>query len=86
MTADICGNIYVVDMSGVIIRVTPSGEPEVAVTVGSGDVWEMGEMIPAVNFGSGYGGWKSDHLYVISFSQGIYEVDMGVAGKPEPHL
>ncbi len=86
MTADICGNIYVVIMSGIIARITPSGEAEVAVLVGDSDDGTSMDFIPAVNFGSGYGGWKKDHLYVMSFSQGIYEVDMGVEGKPEPHL
>lgn len=89
MTIDICGNLYVVAMSGTIIRINPNGETKVAVQVGRDedtDFLGMLEMIPAVNFGSGKGGWKSDHLYILSFMGGIYEADMGVPGKPEPHL
>ena len=80
MTADACGNVYVVDMEGRVIRATPSNEIEVAVDLTS----EYFPFIPAVNFGSGVGGWKRDHLYIISFDVGIYEVEIGAIGKPEP--
>ncbi|MBN2531059.1 MAG: SMP-30/gluconolactonase/LRE family protein [Deltaproteobacteria bacterium] len=86
MTTDICGNLYAVVMSGVILRITPDGEVEEVVRLGRSDGRGGDEMIPAVNFGSGVGGWKADHLYIMSFLGGIYEVDMGVVGKPEPHL
>ena len=82
MTVDECGNLYVVDMNGYIIRVTPDGDPQVAADMTEGGI----KMVPAANFGSGYGGWQADHLYVISFEGNIFDIDMGVRGKPEPHL
>jgi sugar lactone lactonase YvrE len=88
MTVDACGNLYVVVMNGIIVRVTPDGEADVATRLSRNDrgIDVMTERIPAANFGSGIGGWKADHLYVMSFLGGIYEVDMGITGKPEPHL
>jgi sugar lactone lactonase YvrE len=84
MTTDVCGNIYAVVMSGAVWRITPSGEKEVVIRLDE-DAPE-GQAITAINFGSGAGGWKADHLYVSSFYHGIYELDMGITGKPEPHL
>jgi sugar lactone lactonase YvrE len=89
MTADICGNIYVTIMGGLVVRVTPTGEASVAVNLYENvpeGAQNVAPLIPALNFGSGFGGWKRTHLYVISFLHGIYEVDVGVMGKPEPHL
>jgi hypothetical protein len=87
MTVDRCGNLYVVEMSGRIYRVSPNGEVETAVDLYEAEGIIEGEVfIPAVNFGSGYGGWKADHLYIASFVEVIYEVNMGVTGKDEPHL
>ncbi len=87
MTTDICGNIYVVEMSGSIVRVeSATGEQTTVtkiVTTGGSDP----AFIPAVNFGSGRGGWKSTALYVQElFKQGVYEIDIGIRGKKEPHL
>jgi len=89
MAADECGNVYVVAMSGQVYRVTPDGQPEVAVDVrpslGGGGSGGAGSIM-AVNFGSGAGGWKERSLYIMSTQGGFFEADLGVRGKPEPHL
>jgi sugar lactone lactonase YvrE len=82
MTADVCGNLYVVVMDGRIIRVLPDGtQEEVADLDGTASL-----LISAANFGSGTGGWERDHLYVMSLWKGLYEIDIGIEGKWEPHL
>ena len=86
MAADSCGNVYTADMAGVIWRITPSGETELAVEITDEQKDSLNTTITAVNFGSGYGGWKRNHLYTISYTGNIHEVDIGVTGKPEPHL
>jgi hypothetical protein len=43
-------------------------------------------ILPALNFGSGVGDWQADKLYVMDFLGKMYEVDVGVPGKWEPHL
>jgi hypothetical protein len=80
MTIDECGNLYVVQMSGVVWRVTPAGEKTKVV------VLPAGAFICAVNFGSGIGGWKNTALYIMNFSMGVHEVELGFRGKKEVHL
>jgi hypothetical protein len=47
----------------------------------------MGSSMFAVNFGSGYGGWKADSLYIMNMMANcVYEVDLGVKGAPQIHL
>ncbi|MEZ4239964.1 MAG: SMP-30/gluconolactonase/LRE family protein [Myxococcota bacterium] len=82
MTADACGNLYVVKMNGTVVRVLPDGTQETLVTLSS---HPAGGFICAVNFGSGVGGWERDHLYVMSLQEGLFEVDVGIEGKWEPH-
>lgn len=88
LTADECGNVYCVQMTGVIWRISPDGVQEQVVTLsGGGGGWGPGgTTINAVNFGSGIGGWKKDAIYVISMGGGVYEVVLGVEGAPQPHL
>ena len=44
-------------------------------------------VIPALNFGlPDSGGWHLDRLYVMDFMGALWEVDVGVPGKWEPHL
>lgn len=87
MTADLCGNIYVIEMSGVLYRITPEGQVDVAVDLGGGSGGGVpGVFIPAVNFGSGVGGWKRDHVYIMNFEGGVFEANVGIPGKDEPHL
>jgi sugar lactone lactonase YvrE len=84
LTVDECGNLYVVEMSGNLWRVTPGGQKEKAITI-TGST--MGPLLNAVNFGSGAGGWKADALYLISMGKGeVYEVEIGVRGTEQPHL
>ncbi len=88
MSLDECGNLYVVEMTGIVWRVTPDKQITEAVTLGGGGFPEGpgGAFICAINFGSGVGGWKADHLYVMDFGGGVYEANLGVRGKPVPHL
>jgi len=82
MTLDECGNLYVVEMAGIIWRVSPEGVVENFYEVSEGFAF-----IPAVAFGSGVGGWKRDHVYIMNFKGGVYEVDTGgIRGRREPHL
>jgi sugar lactone lactonase YvrE len=81
MTTDSCGNLYVTVMSGKIWRVAPDGTTELAIDVPGG----LLSITPAVNFGSGWGGWERNSLYVALFTGGLYEVDMGVPGRRDPH-
>lgn len=80
MTMDECGNLYVVEMTGVVWRVSPELELEPAVEVGDAT------LMSAVNFGSGYGGWKADHLYIMDLGGAVFEANIGVYSKPVPHL
>lgn len=80
MTADACGNVYVVEMGGKVWRVTPDGAVDVAIEVPGFAV------ISAVNFGSGIGGFDSGTLYVMDFAGKLYAAEMGVPGKWEPYL
>lgn len=82
MAADECGNIYVIKMSGEVYRVNPQGEVELAVSISSGG--GFGGLM-SLNFGSGVGGWEEDKLYVMAQGDTMYEVNIGVRGKWEPH-
>ena len=81
MTADACGNIYVIEMMGRVFRVAPDGQIEVAV-----DVAGTGAFIPSLNFGPGTGGYDAQSLYVMDFFGKLFEAPLGVPGKWEPHL
>jgi sugar lactone lactonase YvrE len=99
LTVDECGNIYVVQMSGTIWRVSPDSletkEKVVKViTIASTDAGfptggppGMGVNMFAVNFGTGVGGWKSDAIYIMNMMGNyVYEVVVGVKGAPQQHL
>lgn len=79
LTTDACANLYAADQAGAVWRISRDGR--VAKVADLGD-----QRTASLNFGSGLGGWKRDHLYVSSIRAGLFEIDMGVAGKPEPHL
>jgi sugar lactone lactonase YvrE len=87
MTADECGNVYIVQMAGVIFRLTPDGQQQEVVDLNDlvGSYEERG-LVNAVNFGSGIGGWKADALYIASMEGSAYEVVVGVKGARQPHL
>ncbi len=82
MTVDFCGNIYVVDMGGRIIRIDPQGQQEEFINI-SGQ--PGGDFISAVNFGSGAGGFERENFYIMSFSNVLFEIEAGIPGKWEPH-
>jgi sugar lactone lactonase YvrE len=87
MAADECGNIYCVEMSGIIWRISPDGAREEAVNVSGSSGFPFGfSLFNAANFGTGIGGWRKDAIYVISMDGGAYEVVLGVSGAPQPHL
>jgi hypothetical protein len=45
-----------------------------------------GVFISAANFGSGFGGFERENLYVMNLNGGVFEIEMGIPGKWEPHL
>jgi hypothetical protein len=77
---DECGNLYVVVTNGRIYRVFPDGTQELFVTI-SGS-WNT----TSLHFGSGIGGWEQDHLYVMSRAGSVFELDVAIRGRSEPHL
>jgi hypothetical protein len=81
MAMDACGNLYANQMSGRVWRITPTGEMEVVADIGGLSI------IPALNFGlPDRDGWSLTHLYVMDFTGNLYDLDVGVPGKWEPHL
>lgn len=89
MTLDDCDNLYVVEMSGIVWRVTPEKVLEKAVELnmggGGGGGFEF-SFISAVNFGSGVGGWDRNTLYIMDLDGKIHEANVGIGSKPVPHL
>lgn len=82
LDVDECGNVYVTEyVTGVVYRVPEGGgTAEELFTLES-------EWIPNLHWGSGAGGWDADRLYVMDrMTNGMYEVDVGVGGRPVPHL
>ncbi|MEZ4316290.1 MAG: SMP-30/gluconolactonase/LRE family protein [Myxococcota bacterium] len=80
MTTDICGNLYVIRMDGHVVRFLPDGTLDGIVDIDTGFAF-----IPALNFGPGIGGFERDHLYVMNFGGGVFDLDIGVEGRWEPH-
>lgn len=81
MSMDACGNLYVVQMGGKVYRVLTDGTVELAVDIGGLAI------IPAANFGyPPVGGYGNTKLYVLTFTGSVYEAEVGVPGKWEPHL
>ena len=82
MAVDACGNLYVTEMNGTIWRVlAEDGTIEEIASLGGLAV------TPALNFGiAPIGGWSETALYVITFTGTLFELDIGVPGKWEPHL
>jgi sugar lactone lactonase YvrE len=79
-TVDECGNLYVTTTNGEIHRIFPDGSKELFIE------FSGSPNTTALNFGSGIGGWKADHLYVMNRYGDMYEVDVGLKGKWEPHM
>lgn len=81
MAADACGNLYSTEMNGRVWRIRPDGTAEIVVDLAGLAI------IPALNFGyPPVGGWTSTALYVLTFTGQVYELQIGVPGKWEPHL
>ncbi len=80
MAVDACGNLYTTEMGSTVWRVATDGSVDKVIEVSGVAI------LPALNFGSGVGGWEADKLYVMDFLGKMYEVDIGVQGKAEPHI
>ncbi len=81
LNTDACGTIYATDYGGSNLwRLTPDGSVvEVAANLTAG--W-----IPNMHFGRGVGGFEEDVLYVMNLDRGgLFAVDLGLPGKPEPY-
>lgn len=78
---DVCGNIYTVQLDGQIRRIRPDGRLEPFVRLTSPE----GVHTTAIRFGSGAGGWRRDHIYVMNRIGGMFDVFVGIDGTPEPH-
>lgn len=82
MAIDACDRIYVLITDGRIMVVRPDGQWTEWLDVANGG----GSYTTSLHFGSGIGGWRTDHLYVMDRWGALLEIDVGVEGKPEPHL
>jgi hypothetical protein len=84
MTVDECGNLFVVNASGQVWRVTAAGQTT--------KVIEVSATLGGPSFGSARGGWKETALYVAVPSGadpamgGALEVDLGFRGMKDPGL
>lgn len=78
MAVDMCDHLYVVRTDGLIRRIRRDGVVE--------EIVDLDSNTTAINFGSGIGGWRLDRLYIMARGTGLYEVDLGIDGKWEPHL
>lgn len=83
MTTDMCGNVYVTRMDGRILRFLPDGTPAGSMNVQG--TLPLFSVTPALNFGSGAGGFERDHLYIMNFLGGVIDADIGIEGHWEPH-
>ncbi len=81
MITDVCGNLYILRMDGLVSRLLADGSFEL-------DYFQIDDAsyTSALHFGSGIDGWESDHLYVMGRSGFLEEIDVGIDGAPEPHL
>jgi sugar lactone lactonase YvrE len=80
MAVDACGNVYVCEyVAATVWRIPPDGSVLEPVAYLGGDTgW-----IPNLQWGSGYGGWDTNTLYVLDFGAGrVFEVPVGVPDKP----
>lgn len=81
MTMDECSNLYVLVTDGRIMLVRPNGDAALWATLSS----SSGMWSTSIHFGSGIGGWMTDHLYVMNRFGGLFEIPAGIHGNPEPH-
>lgn len=74
---DACGNVYITEyIHGNVWRITPDGQQkDKMVTLPSS--W-----IPNMRWGSSFGGWDPDLLYVADRTEGrLFALDVGIPGK-----
>lgn len=79
MTTDECGNLYVLRTDGTLWRYRTDRTLEPL--LGS-----QFSYASAISFGSGVGGWDRGTLYVMDRGTGLYELPIGLEGRPEAHL
>jgi sugar lactone lactonase YvrE len=77
---DECGNLYVTSTGGMVHRILTDGTVEDFVTL------PASANTTSVHFGSGLGGWEDDHIYVMNRRGGVFEVPVGIRGRPDAHL
>lgn len=81
MAVDACGNVYVCEyVAGTVWRMPPDGASIEAVALlgSAGASW-----IPNMQFGSGYGGWDRNTLYVTEINgTRVFAIPVGVPDKP----
>ena len=79
---DVCGNLYIADYGSTkILRFPSDGSGYKTIAQGSG-----GQYLPNMQWGSGYGGWDPWKLYLPDgWNKGVFEVDIGVPGRPKPY-
>ena len=80
LAVDACGNVYVCDYGASrIYRISKDGATRETIIDESGPFTYM----PNMQWGSGLGGWEEDRLYIPDgWSHGVFEVEIGVPGKP----
>jgi DNA-binding beta-propeller fold protein YncE len=77
MAVDACNNVYIADYGqSEILRINGDGTNMITIIDGNG------AYMPNFDWGRGFGGWRTDRLYVVSVNQGLFEVDLGVESKP----
>lgn len=84
MAVDACGNVYIADYGTTkILKLPPDGSSwEVFIDGSSVD----GAYLPNLQWGSGVGGWSPTSVFLPDgWNKGVFEVDIGVPGKPVPY-
>ena len=79
---DSCGNLYVIRTDGRLFRIRPDETIESLL-----DLTHPGSVkTTSLHFGSGFGGWELDHLYVMNREGGMFDVTIGIDGATPAHL
>jgi len=81
MGVDVCGNVYVCDYGATVVyRISPDGKDK-EIVINGGSI--SGTYLPNMQWGSGIGGWDPYSLYLPDgWKKGVFEVELGVPGKP----
>ena len=82
-SVDSCGRYYVIDVGGRLLRVDPVTETVVEYA----DLDPMGAgFTTSLRFGSGVGGWETNHIYVIDRNDTVWDLETDIDGAVLPHL